>query len=97
MNYGVSYTEIAGNTHDSDLNNYSFKITDYLDSYDDWLQIIYDRSPALPEAIKKDSGIFEDLQLNVKKRFETPFFKKRSFPRVPIDEEVTWIYNKRRR
>ncbi len=75
--------------------SYSFKITDYLDSYDDWLQIIYDRSPALPEAIKKDSGIFEDLQVNVKKRFETPFFQKRSFPRVPIDEEVTWIYNEK--
>ena len=36
--------------------NYSMKIEHYGDSYDEYLQMIYDRIPVLPQEIKKDSG-----------------------------------------
>lgn len=68
--------------------NYSMRIEDYRDCYDDWLQIIYDRVPPLPLEIKKDSGIFDDLKINAKKRVETPFFQKRQYPRILLDTDV---------
>ena len=72
--------------------NYSFQIESYGDTYDDWLQIIYDRVPPLPEQIKKDSGAFDDLKINTKKRMETPFFQKRQYPRILLDTEVEWVH-----
>ncbi len=70
--------------------SYSFKLDDYNGTYDDWLQIIYDRVPMLPSEIKRDSGIFEDLTINTKKRIEAPFFQKRAYPRIPINADTEW-------
>ncbi|SFG75210.1 glycosyltransferase [Oribacterium sp. WCC10] len=70
---------------------YSMSITDYRDSYDDWLCIIHDRIPPLPSTIKKDSGSFEDLKLNTTKRLATPFFQKRLYPRILLDEEANVV------
>lgn len=67
---------------------YSMIITDYKDSYDNWLHIIYDRIPPLPTVIKSDSGSFEDLRLNTVKRLENPFFQKRMYPRILLDKDV---------
>lgn len=68
--------------------NYSMRIDDYKECYDDWLQILYDRVPPLPQEIKRDSGIFDDLKINAKKRVETPFFQKRQYPRILLDTDV---------
>ncbi len=68
--------------------NYSMKILDYGDSYDEYLQMLYDRVPMLPLEIKKDSGSFEDLKLNTQKRLSTPFFQKRQYPRILLDVQV---------
>lgn len=68
--------------------NYSMKIVDYMDTYDSYLQIIYDRIPVLPQEIKKDSGSFEDLKLNTQKRVTSPFFQKRQYPRILLDIKV---------
>ena len=68
--------------------NYSMKIVDYMDTYDSYLQIIYDRIPVLPQAIKKDSGSFEDLKLNTQKRVTSPFYQKRQYPRILLDIKV---------
>ena len=68
--------------------NYSLKITDYMGTWDDYLQIIYDRIPVLPQEIKKDSGSFEDLKLNTQKRVSTPFYQKRQYPRILLDTMV---------
>ena len=70
--------------------NYSMKIVDYKESYDEYLQIIYDRVPVLPQEIKKDSGSFDDLRLNTKKRVTTPFYQKRQYPRVILDMKVPY-------
>lgn len=74
-----------------DLWNYSMKITDYRDSYAEYLQMIYDRIPVLPSEIKKDSGSFEDLRLNTKKRAVSPFYQKRQYPRVLLNMEVSYL------
>lgn len=68
--------------------NYSMKILDYGDSYDEYLQMLYDRVPVLPQEIKRDSGSFEDLKLNTQKRLTTPFFQKRQYPRILLDVKV---------
>lgn len=68
--------------------NYSMKIVDYMDTYDSYLQIIYDRIPVLPQEIKKDSGSFEDLKLNTQKRVTSPFYQKRQYPRILLDIKV---------
>lgn len=67
---------------------YSMKITDYHDTYDEYLQLLYDRVPTLPYEIKKDSGSFEDLKMNTQKRIIPPFFQKRNTPRLLLDLDV---------
>lgn len=70
--------------------NYSMKILDYMDSYNEYLQMLYDRIPVLPQEIKKDSGSFEDLKLNAKKRVTAPFYQKRQYPRILLDTMVDY-------
>lgn len=68
--------------------SYSMVIKDYMNTYDDYLQIIYDRVPILPQEIKKHSGSFEDLKINTQKRIATPFFQKRQYPRILLNVEI---------
>lgn len=70
---------------------YSFQITDINGSYDELLGILYDRIPTVPMEIKKDSGGFEDLKLNLKKRVTPPFYQKRNYPRVLIGDRVSCV------
>lgn len=77
--------------------NYSFAIIDYLGTYDDYLEIIYDRRPTLPEMIKKDSGSFEDLKVNTTKRLATPVFAKRHIVRVDLDYYADYLETGKRR
>lgn len=71
--------------------NYALRVTDLNGSYDDLLGILYDRIPTVPTEIKKDSGSFEDLKLNLQKRVTSPFYQKRNYPRVMIDDMVTCL------
>ena len=73
--------------------NYSMKIENYRNTYDEYLQMIYDRVPVLPQEIKKDSGSFEDLRLNTKKRVATPFYQKRQYPRILLNVKVPYQIN----
>lgn len=68
--------------------HYAMKVTDLNGSYDDLLGILYDRIPTVPMEIKKDSGSFEDLKLNLQKRVTPPFYQKRNYPRVVVDDQV---------
>lgn len=70
---------------------YSMKITDLNGCYDELLGILYDRISTVPMEIKKDSGSFEDLKLNLKKRVTPPFYQKRNYPRVLIDDRVACL------
>lgn len=85
------YGKIVHVSQQDDMWNFSIKITDINQSYDDLLGILYDRIPTLPMEIKRDSGSFEDLKLNLKKRVTTPFYQKRNYPRVMIDSDIECI------
>ena len=63
---------------------YAFTVTDYLESYEEYLQIIYDRIPTLPQSLNSSSGSFDDLRINVSRRASEPFYEKRRLPRVPM-------------
>lgn len=67
---------------------YAFSITDFRDSYDHYLGVLYDRPPALPDRIANDSGAYDDLWQNLSNRMKTPFREKRQFPRIPVDADV---------
>lgn len=48
--------------------HYTFAVTDYMESYDPLLAILYDRPPAHPDRIALDGGSLEDLRLNFWRR-----------------------------
>lgn len=83
-------TEIVYVKKEGDLWSYSMKITDYHDTYDQYLQLLYDRVTTLPGEIKRDSGSFEDLKMNTQKRVTPPFFQKRYDARILLDIEVNY-------
>jgi len=67
---------------------YAFYITDMLDSYRDYLQIIYDRVPTLPMTLDDSLSSFDDLRLNVENRTKETFYENRRLPRINIDMDV---------
>lgn len=67
---------------------YAFVITDYCDSYEQFLQLLYDRIPTLPQNLDASSGGFDDLRINMTRRTAKPFFQNRKLPRVPMHTEL---------
>lgn len=61
---------------------YAFQITDYGDSYEEYLQLVYDRVPTLPQNLDQTSGGFDDLRININRRAAKPFYENRRLPRV---------------
>lgn len=70
--------------------SYSMKIKDFMGTYNEFLQMLYDRIPVLPQEIKKDSGSFDDLKLNTKKRVAAPLYQKRQYPRILLNVDVDY-------
>lgn len=67
---------------------YAFKIMKIDEKdYRELLNIIYDREPTLPKTIKKSSGIFDDIGLNISKRRKTAINFNRKLPRSVIKKE----------
>lgn len=73
---------------------YAFRITDYTDSYEEFLQLLYDRVPTLPQNLDSTSGAFDDLRLNVTRRTAKPFYENRRLPRVPMDVKLRDVQGK---
>lgn len=67
---------------------YAFQITDRMDSHGNYLQLIYDRIPTLPQNLDHSSGSFDDLRINLFRRAAKPFCEKRRRPRMILDLEV---------
>lgn len=63
---------------------YAFYINDYCDTFEEYLQLLYDRVPTLPQKLDATSGGFDDLRLNITKRAVKPFYENRQLPRVTI-------------
>jgi len=67
---------------------YSFRIVDTCGTYNDYLQILYDRVNTLPTKLEKSINSFDDLQINYKKRREAALLQNRRYPRVDIWRQV---------
>lgn len=67
---------------------YAFVITDYCNAYEQYLQLLHDRIPTLPQNLDSSSGGFDDLRINVSRRTAKPFYQNRRLPRVPIHAEL---------
>lgn len=67
---------------------YAFKINDYCDTFEEYLQLIYDRVPTLPQNLDNTSGSFDDLRINVNRRVSKVFYENRKFPRVMLHASV---------
>lgn len=67
---------------------YAFQILDMTGQAENWLGILYDRAPTLPMEIRKNSGFYEDLSLNIDRRVREPFTEKRKTPRFKLLTEV---------
>ena len=71
-----------------DIWKYAFFITDMCGTYDDYLEILYDREPTLPTNLDESLSSFDDLRINVAKRTKESFFENRKLARVPINSEM---------
>ncbi len=71
-----------------DVWKYAFQITDYMESYEEYLQLIYDRIPTLPQNLNNSSGSFDDLRINLFRRTTKPFYEKRHFPRITLNMSI---------
>ena len=67
---------------------YAFRFEDHCGCYDQLLGLLYDRVTTMPGQIRLDSGVFEDLSINLKQRTIPPYSEKRSYPRVEKNEIV---------
>lgn len=61
-----------------------------------WMNIVHDRVPTLPESIDSNYGMFEDLQINLKRRIKNNKNLSRKTPRVNLDycveiDNNTWV------
>ena len=67
---------------------YAFKIMKIDEkNYRELLNIIYDREPTLPKSIKKNSGIFDDIGINISNRRKTGINFNRKLPRAVLEKE----------
>ena len=67
---------------------YAFQFEDYCGCYDQLLGLLYDRVTTMPGQIRLDSGVFEDLSINLKQRTIPPYSEKRSYARIEKNEIV---------
>ncbi|MBR5598165.1 MAG: glycosyltransferase [Lachnospiraceae bacterium] len=84
-------TEVVYSMQIGDKWNYSMFIHEYKDTYNEYLQILYDRDPILPEEIKKDSGTLEDLKRNTVLRAADYIDENREYPQVLIEDKVEYV------
>lgn len=60
-------------------------------NYRQLLNIIYDREPTLPKVIKRNSGIFDDIGINISKRRNKGIDFNRKLPRIVLEKEFETI------
>jgi hypothetical protein len=65
---------------------YVLRILDYYDTFNDYLQVLYDRVPAFPSTPSIASNPFSTLFRNLKHRLEAQRTPQRTLPRFDIDE-----------
>ncbi|MDD4074472.1 MAG: glycosyltransferase [Eubacteriales bacterium] len=64
---------------------YAYRITDRMDSFDQWLQLLYDREPTMPTTLDGGNSSFDDLRINITKRLQGDSYENRQQPRIVMD------------
>ncbi|MDL2288087.1 glycosyltransferase [Oscillospiraceae bacterium OttesenSCG-928-F05] len=67
---------------------YAFEVESYCDTFDDYLQIMYDRVPTLPTNLSNAPSSFDDLRMNITRRATGVYYQNRRYPRIPVNETV---------
>ncbi len=67
---------------------YAFKIEDYNTKYEEFIQIIYDRVPSLPQNLDTSTGSFDDLRINMVRRMKQSKIENRKRPRIYLEANV---------
>lgn len=68
---------------------YVFGVTGLKDSRQDFLQLIYDREPSLPDNLDESLSSFDDLRLNITRRVVKSDFQNRKKARIPVMKNFT--------
>lgn len=68
---------------------YVFGVTGLKDSRQDFLQLIYDREPSLPDNLDESLSSFDDLRLNITRRVVKSDFQNRKKARIPVMRNFT--------
>ena len=68
---------------------YVFGVTGLKDSRQDFLQLIYDREPSLPDNLDESLSSFDDLRLNITRRVVKSDFQNRKKARIPVMRSFT--------
>ncbi len=68
---------------------YIFGVTGLKDSRQDFLQLIYDREPSLPDNLDESLSSFDDLRLNITRRVVKSDFQNRKKARIPVMKNFT--------
>ena len=70
---------------------YAFEITDIDDENKrNYLNIIYDREPTLPEKVEDDASVFGEISANIHKRFAKQNKNARKLARIMVEPKY-WI------
>lgn len=67
---------------------YAFQIEDMGGCKEQYLQILYDRNPTLPQNLKQANSSFDDLRFNITQRAKAEKWAKRKAPRVHLGREL---------
>lgn len=78
--------------------NYSMFIHNYggaentsINTYNEYIQMLYDRDPIFPEEIGKDSSVLRNLKRNTKQRVVEYEKQKKEYPHVLIEKKVDYL------
>ena len=75
---------------------YAFEITDIDDENKrNYLNIIYDREPTLPEKVEDDASVFGEISANIHKRFAKQNKNARKLARIMVDKQVSTTDNRK--
>lgn len=71
---------------------YGIRLKDIADdNYKSMLNILYDREPTFPKTIAKNSGVFDDIKVNLKNRNKHDDTFNRKLPRIELHKKLRSI------
>lgn len=96
--YPTVLAEVVYSNRIDDKWNYSMFIHNFggeentsVNTYNEYLQMLYDRDPIFPEEINKDSKALKDLNRNAKQRVVEYVKQKREYPQIFVKKKLKYV------